>query len=202
MAAVIVVICAVHSCVIGSDSLDQTSIEARVERLLGEMNQEEKLSLLTGTGFATRAIPRLGIPPMAMADAGQGVRGGEDRTLGPATAFPSAVAMAATWDFDLLTRIGAAIGEEARNKKTGIQMMLGPAVNIQRSPLGGRDGEYFSEDPYLAGRAAVAFIRGMQETGVGSCIKHFACNNEEDDRTDVNVRVGERRFAGDLSPRL
>jgi len=192
MTAVIVVICAVHSRVMGSDNVDRASVEARVDRLLGEMNQEEKLSLLTGTGFATRAIPRLGIPPMAMADAGQGVRGGEDRTLGPATAFPSAVAMAATWDFDLLSRIGVAIGDEARNKKTGIQMMLGPAVNIQRSPLCGRDGEYFSEDPYLAGRAAVGFIQGMQGTGIGSCIKHFACNNEEDDRTDVNVRVGER----------
>ena len=167
-------------------------LEARVKDLMGRLTAEEKLSLLAGTEFTTQPIPRLGIPAMAMADAGQGVRGGSETTLGPATAFPSGVAMASTWNPSLIAEVGAAIGTEAQNKGTGVQVMLGPAVNIQRSPLGGRNGEYFSEDPFLAGRLAVGYIRGMQGTGTVACIKHFACNNEEVDRFTVNVQVSER----------
>jgi len=92
----------------------------------------------------------------------------------------------------LIGRAAAAIGEEAHNKKAGSQILLGPAVNIQRSPLGGRNAEYFSEDPFLAGQMAVGFINGMQAVGTAACIKHFACNNEEVDRREVDVRVGER----------
>ncbi len=167
-------------------------LEVRVNDLFGRLTPDEKLSLLTGTGFTTRAIPRLGVPAMAMADAGQGVRGGMDTTLGPATLFPAGVTMASTWDPELVGRIGAAIGQEALNKGTGVQVLLGPAVNIHRSPLGGRNGEYFSEDPFLAGRMAVGYIQGMQGTGCAACIKHYAANNEEVDRDNVNVRVGER----------
>lgn len=167
-------------------------LEARVKDVMSRLSLEEKLSLLSGTEFTTQPIPRLGIPAMAMADAGQGVRGGSDTTLGPATAFPSGVAMASTWNPSLIGQVGAAIGTEAQNKGTGVQVMLGPAVNIQRSPLGGRNGEYFSEDPFLAGRLAVDYIRGMQSTGTVACIKHFACNNEESDRFTVNVQVSER----------
>ncbi|MDD5201038.1 MAG: glycoside hydrolase family 3 C-terminal domain-containing protein [Terrimicrobiaceae bacterium] len=167
-------------------------LEDRVSDLFDRLKPEEKITLLTGTGFTTHPIPRLDVPAMAMADAGQGVRGGADSTHGPATAFPSGVAMAATWDAALIKRVGAAIGEEAHNKGTGVQVLLGPAVNIHRSPLGGRNGEYFSEDPYLAARLGVAYIRGMQGAGTLACIKHFACNNEEVDRRSVDVRVGER----------
>jgi len=167
-------------------------LEARLGDLLGRMTPVEKMSLLSGTDFTTTAIPRLGIPAIGMADAGQGVRGGRAGTLGPATLFPSGVAMASTWDPALVGRIAHAIGEEALNKGTGAQILLGPAVNIQRSPLGGRNGEYFGEDPYLAGRLGVGYIRGMQSTGCGACLKHFACNNEEVDRGEVNVRVDER----------
>ena len=167
-------------------------LEPRVTDLCGRLTQDEKLALLGGTGFTTQPIPRLGVPAMAMADAGQGVRGGPDATLGPATAFPSGVAMAATWDPAMVARIGQAIAEEARNKGTGVQILLGPAVNIHRSPLGGRNGEYFSEDPFLAARLATAYIRGVQGAGVAACIKHFACNNEEVDRDSVNVHVDER----------
>ena len=170
----------------------KASLEQRVDDLFGRLTPDEKLQLLTGTGFGTPALPRLGVPAMEMADAGQGVRGGASGTLGPATAFPSGVAMASTWDVDLLNRIGAAIGQEARNKGTGAWVLLGPAVNIQRSPFGGRNGEYFSEDPFLSSRLAVAYIQGMQRTGVAACIKHYACNNEEDDRDYVDVKVGER----------
>ncbi len=168
------------------------TLEQRVIDIMHRLTLEEKMDLLTGTDFTTRPVPRLGIPPVVMADAGQGVRGGPNSTLGRATAFPSAVAMASSWNPTLVHRVAAAIGEEAKNKGTGIQIMLGPAVNIHRSPLGGRNGEYFSEDPYLAARLAVAFVQGMQGTGVVACLKHFAANNEEVDRDFVNVSVGER----------
>jgi beta-glucosidase len=170
----------------------QAPLEARVDDLFGRLTQDEKLSLLTGTVFTTQPLPRLGVRAMGMADAGQGVRGGMDGTLGPATLFPAGVTMASTWDPALIGRVGQAIGEEALNKGTGAQVMLGPAVNIQRSPLGGRNGEYFSEDPYLASQLAVGYIQGMQSTGCGACLKHFACNNEEVDRGFVNVKVDER----------
>ncbi|MBV9851266.1 MAG: glycoside hydrolase family 3 C-terminal domain-containing protein [Armatimonadetes bacterium] len=170
----------------------QAPLEARVSDLFGRLTQDEKLSLLTGTDFTTTPIPRLGVPAMGMADAGQGVRGGTRGTQGPATLFPSGVTMASTWDPALVGRIGEAIGAEALNKGTGAQVLLGPAVNIHRSPLGGRNGEYFSEDPYLAARLAVGYVRGMQSTGCAACLKHYACNNEEVDRGDVNVRVDER----------
>ena len=170
----------------------QAPLETRVDDLMNRLTRDEKITLLAGTDFTTQPIPRLGIPPMAMADADQGVRGGSDSTLGPATAFPAEVTMASTWNVDLISRVGAAIGTEAQNKGTGVQVMLGPAVNIQRSPLGGRNGEYFSEDPFLAGRLGVAYIKGMQGVGTVACIKHFACNNEEADRSSVNVLVSER----------
>jgi beta-glucosidase len=167
-------------------------LEKRVEDLFGRLTPEEKLKMLGGTGFTTQSIERLGVPAMAMADAGQGVRGGQSSTQGPATAFPAGVTMASTWDTNLIGRVGRAIGIEARNKGTGAQVLLGPAVNIHRSPLGGRNGEYMSEDPYLAARLAVSYIEGMQATGVSSCIKHYACNNQEEDRNGVNAKVSER----------
>lgn len=167
-------------------------LEKRVEDLLGRMTLEEKLTMLGGTGFTTQPIARLGLPAMAMADAGQGVRGGADTTKGPATAFPAGVTMASTWDTNLITRVGRAIGVEARNKGTGVQVLLGPALNIHRTPLGGRNGEYMSEDPYLVARLAVSYIEGMQATGVSSCEKHYACNNQEEDRNGVDVKVSER----------
>lgn len=167
-------------------------LEARVADVMNRLTPDEKLLLLSGTEFTTQPIPRLGIPAMGMADAGQGVRGGMNSTLGPATAFPSGVAMASTWNPALIGQVGAAIGVEAQNKGTGVQVMLGPAVNIQRSPLGGRNAEYFSEDPFLTGRLAVGYIRGMQSTGTVACIKHFSANNQETHRFTVNVQVGER----------
>jgi beta-glucosidase len=170
----------------------KASLEQRVDDLFSRLTQDEKLSLLGGTGFTMQPIPRLGVPAMAMADAGQGVRGGQNSTLGPATAFPAGIEMASTWDTNLLWRIGQAIGVEARNKGSGVQVLLGPAVNIHRTPLGGRNAEYFSEDPFLTARLDVAYIRGIQSTGVSACLKHFDCNNQETDRRNVNVIVGER----------
>ena len=167
-------------------------LEQRVNDLFGRLTEDEKLLLLGGTGFTTQPIPRLGVPAMVTADAGQGVRGGPPGTLGPATAFPCGVEMASTWDTQLISQIGEAIGDEARNKGQGVQVELGSAINIHRSPLGGRNGEYFTEDPFLDSKMAVAFIRGLQGTGVAGCVKHYACNNQENDRGDVNVTVDER----------
>jgi len=167
-------------------------LEQRVEDLFGRLNQDEKLRMLGGTGFTTQPIPRLGVPAAAMADAGQGVRGGAKTTLGPATAFPAGVLMASTWDTNMIWQIGQAIGEEARNKGSGVQIELGPAVNIHRNPLGGRDAEYLTEDPYLAARMAVNYIQGMQSAGVAACVKHFAANSQETDRFEVNEDIGER----------
>ncbi len=171
---------------------NKAPLDQRVEDLFCRLTQDEKLALLGGTGFTTQPLPRLGVPAMSMADAGQGVRGGTDSTMGPATAFPAGVVMASSWDTNLILKIGQAIGEEARNKGSGVQILLGPAVNIHRSPLCGRNGEYFSEDPFLAARLAVAYIQGMQSNGISACIKHYACNNQETDRSDVNVQVSER----------
>ncbi len=170
----------------------QAPLETRVADLMARLTPDEKISLLSGTGFTTQPIPRLGVPALAMVDAGQGVRGGSGTTQGPATAFPSGVAMASTWNPGLVGRVAAAIGIETQNKGSGAQVLLGPAVNIQRSPLGGRNGEYFSEDPWLSARMGVAYIKAMQATGTVACIKHFAANNEEVDRDFVDVRVSER----------
>jgi beta-glucosidase len=170
----------------------QAPAEARVEDLFGRLTRDEKIDMLTGTGFTTKPIPRLGIPALAMVDAGQGVRGGQDSMLGPATAFPAGVLMASTWDTNLLWHLGRAIGEEARNKGSSAQMVLGPAVNIQRSPLGGRNGEYFCEDPFLAARLAVSYIQGMQSTGCAACVKHYVAYNQETERYTVDVDVKER----------
>lgn len=167
-------------------------LERRVDDLFGRLTEDEKLSLLGGTGFTTQPIPRLGVPPMVTADAGQGVRGGPPGTLGPATAFPSEVVMASTWDTSLVSQVGEAIGDEARNKGQGVQIELGPAINIHRTPQGGRNGEYFTEDPFLDAQMAVAWIKGLQGAGVAACVKHYACNNQENDRGEVNVVVGER----------
>lgn len=170
----------------------KAALDARVDDLFGRLTPSEKLSLLSGTGFTTQPIDRLGVPAVGMADAGQGVRGGTDGTQGPATLFPTEVVMARTWNTDLVGQVGKAIGEEVQNKGEGAQILLGPDVNIHRSPLGGRDAESFSEDPYLNARLAVGYIEGLQSTGALACIKHFACNNEERDRNTVDVRVDER----------
>ncbi|WP_251152322.1 glycoside hydrolase family 3 C-terminal domain-containing protein [Cellulosimicrobium sp. Marseille-Q4280] len=108
----------------------------------------------------------------------------------PATSFPAPVALAATWDVGLVEQVGAAIGAEAR--AAGADVLLGPSVNIKRSPLGGRNFEYYSEDPRLAGRAGAAFVRGVQSEGVGACVKHFAVNSQETDRMRVSAEVDER----------
>ena len=169
-----------------------------IEALLKEMTLEEKASLCSGRDFwNTKPIPRLGIPSISMADGPHGLRKQKKSVGGhaisdnvPATCFPTAVTLASTWDVELVGQVGKAIGEEARFNE--VDIVLGPGVNIKRSPLGGRNFEYFSEDPYLAGKLASSFITALQSTGTGACLKHFAANNQETRRLVIDALIDQK----------
>ncbi|HRX84670.1 MAG TPA: glycoside hydrolase family 3 C-terminal domain-containing protein [Phycisphaerae bacterium] len=164
---------------------DPRDPEIRIDELIATMTLEEKVSLLYGeTAMSLHAVPRVSIPALQLADGPLGIRWEQ------ATAFPAPIAMAASWDPELVRRFGAAMGQEYRNK--GRQVWLAPGMNILRVPQCGRNFEYYSEDPYLAARMAVAAITGAQGEGIIACAKHYACNNQEYDRTTVNVQVDER----------
>jgi beta-glucosidase len=173
-------------------------MNGKVQELLAKMTLEEKASLCTGGGFfATAAIKRLGIKPVWLTDGPNGLRkqvGNADH-LGlnpsyPATCFPSGSATTSSWDTDLLNEIGKALGEECLEQEVAV--LLGPAVNMKRHPLCGRNFEYLSEDPFLAGTMGTALVTGVQSTGVGSCVKHFAANNEEKKRNNKDFNIDER----------
>ncbi len=161
-------------------------IEVRVETLLAEMTLEEKVAQMGGdeTAFATPDNERLGIPGLTMADGPHGVR------IDQATCFPGELALGATWDTAIIQQVGEALGREFRGK--GRYVALGPCINIIRDPRGGRSFETFSEDPYLTGKLAVEYVKGVQSEKVIAVVKHFACNNQEDGRGDNNVIVNER----------
>jgi beta-glucosidase len=161
-------------------------VEARVADLLQRLTLDEKLDLLGGTGFTTKPIPRLDLPAMKMSDGPLGVRHGDS------TVLPAGPLLGATWDPAVLEGIGTVQGEELQSKDDGMKVILGPCINIHRTPLGGRNGESFSEDPYLTGRLAVGYVNGVQRTGAAACVKHFACNNQEQDRMWVDIHVSER----------
>ncbi len=165
-------------------------MEARIEELLGQMTLEEKAAMTAGTGaWHSTGVERLGIPPIKMTDGPKGARG-EGRAGTTSASFPVGVAMAATWDPELIRQVGAALGEEMKSKDA--QVLLGPTVNIHRHPLAGRNFECYSEDPYLSGRLAVAFVEGVQGQGVGACVKHFVCNDSEFERMTISSEVDER----------
>lgn len=158
-----------------------------VQACLTALRDDEKAALVAGTDFMfTNPIPRLQIPSLSMADGPSGVRkqsNAKDNgvaTSEPATAFPPAVTTASSWNPKNMHRMYAAIGQECR--QYGVQLLLGPAINIKRNPLCGRNFEYFSEDPLLAGEMGAAAVQGLQTQGVGACVKHFALNNSETDR--------------------
>ncbi len=172
-------------------------LDARVRDLVSKLTLEEKASLLSGDStWTTRAIPRLGIPSIWMADGPHGLRkapGPNDVGAGtavPATCFPTASALACAWDENLTRRVGEAIGREARANE--VDVVLGPGVNLQRSPLGGRNFEYLGEDPHLTGALAAAFVEGVQSQGAGACVKHFAANEQETGRMWRSSEVDER----------
>ena len=169
-------------------------IEQRVEELLKKMSLGEKVSLLSGKDiWNTVAIKRLGIPSITMTDGPHGVRSTAPeagRKMGAVTAFPTGIAMGAAWNPELVEQVGQALGEETRGMDCDI--LLGPCVNIVRDPRGGRNFETFSEDPYLTGRTAVAYINGVQSRGEGTSLKHFAANNYEIERFRASTNVDER----------
>jgi beta-glucosidase len=161
-------------------------VEQRVEAILKQLTLEEKIDLLGGTdGFFVRGVPRLNLPPLKMADGPMGVR-----NFGPATAMAAGVGLAATWNPQLAERVGTEIGRDARAK--GVHFLLGPGVNIYRSPTNGRNFEYYGEDPFLAARIAVGYIKGVQSQGVSATVKHYAANNSEFDRHNTDAVVDER----------
>ncbi len=161
-------------------------VEKRVEDLLSKMTLEEKIDYIGGTnGFYIRAMPRLGTPAIKMSDGPMGARND-----GPTTCYPAGIALAATWDRDMATKIGDALGRDCRAR--GVNILLAPAVNIYRSPLCGRNFEYMGEDPFLAGQMVAPLIQGIQSQGVLATVKHFACNNQEWDRHNISSEVDER----------
>ncbi|GAA1614835.1 glycoside hydrolase family 3 C-terminal domain-containing protein [Actinoplanes couchii] len=169
-----------------------------MKRFTRDGNLDEKAALLSGaTAWTTTPVDRLGIPSIVLTDGPHGVRLEKPdserfsfENSFPATCFPTAAALGSSWDPDLLTRIGEALGREGR--ALGVNVLLGPGVNIKRSPLCGRNFEYLSEDPYLTGRLGAALVRGVQSQGVGASVKHFAANNQETERLRVSAEVDER----------
>ena len=166
----------------------------RAKELVNRMTLEEKAILLTGNGWwATHPIERLGVPSISLTDGPHGVRKGQGAGLStsvPATCFPTASALSCSWDPDLVREVGVALGEESQ--AIDVQILLGPGINMKRSPLGGRNFEYFSEDPVLAGRLAAAYIEGVQSQGVGTSLKHYAVNSQEFERMATSSNVDER----------
>lgn len=160
------------------------NVEERVDDLLKQMTLEEKIDMIGGTGFETKAIERLGIPPLNMSDGPLGVRWDNS------TALPSGILLGATWNPDLITKLGTVLATETKAK--GRQVILAPCVNIARIPMGGRNFESYGEDPYLTSHIAVNYIKGVQKENVVATVKHFAANNQEHQRDFVNTIVDER----------
>lgn len=178
---------------------ENAPLEQRVEDALKRMTLEEKVALCHAQSkFSSAGVPRLGIPELWMSDGPHGVRmeinwndwGHSNWTNDSVTAFPALTALAATWNPEMSALYGKSLGEEARYREKDV--MLGPGVNIYRTPLNGRNFEYMGEDPYLAGEMVVPYIREMQKNGVAACVKHFALNNQEKWRGTVDVDVSDR----------
>ncbi|KAH7241241.1 beta-glucosidase [Fusarium tricinctum] len=162
-----------------------------VEALIQQLTLEEKVQLTAGVGWwHTTAIERLSIPPIRLSDGPNGVRGTHFFDSTPSSCLPCGTALGATWNTDLIYRLGQLLSDEAHAK--GAHVLLGPTVNIQRGPLGGRGFESFSEDPILSGILAGHYVRGVQKDGVSATMKHFACNDMESARMAVNIQVTER----------
>ena len=170
----------------------------KYQEIIDKLTLEEKASLCSGKDFwHTKGIERLDIPSVMLTDGPHGLRKKDETSGGsglensvPATCFPTAVTTAASWDPELLYKMGEALGEECLAER--VSVLLGPGVNMKRSPLCGRNFEYFSEDPLLAGEVAAGLINGVQSKGIGTSLKHFATNNQEMRRMSVDSVVDER----------
>ena len=170
----------------------------KYQDLISKMTLEEKASLVSGKDFwQTQNIDHLGVPSIFLADGPHGIRKqaaaadhlGLNESL-KATCFPTAATMANSWNLDLGKEMGECLSLEA--KKQNVNILLGPGINIKRNPRCGRNFEYFSEDPYLAGKMASKYIQGIQKEGISGCVKHFACNNQELRRMTVDSVLDER----------
>ncbi|HWA95740.1 MAG TPA: glycoside hydrolase family 3 C-terminal domain-containing protein [Terracidiphilus sp.] len=165
---------------------DSPEIEAQAHQMLSRLTLEQKIELIGGVdSMYTNALPSIDLPRLKMSDASVGVR-----TWGPSTAYAGGVALAATWDPAFARKLGEALGRDARAR--GVNFLLGPGVNIARSPVNGRNFEYLSEDPYLNSELVVPYIEGVQSEGVSATVKHYALNNQEYNRHNVDVEVDER----------
>jgi beta-glucosidase len=178
---------------------DSKPVEERIEDALSRMTLEEKVKMVHAQSqFSSAGVPRLGIPENWMTDGPHGIRaevqwddwGQAGWTNDSCLAFPALTCLAATWNPQLAALYGKSIGEEARYRNKNV--LLGPGVNIYRTPLNGRNFEYMGEDPFLASRMVVPYVQGVQQNGVAACVKHFALNNQEVDRHTVNVNVSDR----------
>ena len=175
------------------DSGPRAPVEKRADDLLGRMTQEEKIALIGGANFMhTRGIPRLGLPSLRMTDGPFGVRAretgeGEEKST---TVYASGLGLAASWDVDLAKQVGTSFGRDARAR--GSHILLAPGMNLYRVPICGRNFEYLGEDPLLDGRMASAFIQGVQGQGVAATMKHFAGNEQEYDRNNIDSVIDER----------
>ena len=165
-------------------------MDDRLRALLDSLSLDEKASLTGGDDmWHVPAVARVGLGRLKVSDGPIGVRGVR-HTGSRSACFPCGTALAATWDPELIEEVGRALGSEARDKAAHV--ILGPTVNLHRVPLAGRSFECYSEDPLLAARIAVAYVRGVQSTGVGCCIKHFVANDQEHERMTISAEVDER----------
>ena len=172
-----------------------------IRKLLKQMTLEEKARLCVGaeSNWATYAIPRLGIPAVTMYDGPVGVRremaesegdGFNQHNSYPATCFPSLSTVSMSWNVEAVGEMGRLLGEQAQ--ALGVNILLGPGINHKRMPLGGRNFEYFSEDPYLTGQLGVHYVNGLQSTGTACSLKHFFANNTEYNRHSIDIKIEER----------
>lgn len=172
-------------------SLSEQDIERRIRALAGKLSLEQKVRLLSGGSvWALPAEPAIGLRPIVMSDGPSGVRGQSWDDRETSASLPSATSVAATWDVELVGKLGELLASQARAKN--VDVVLGPTVNLHRSPRGGRHFEAFSEDPWLSGVLGTAYVRGVQSRGVAATAKHYVANDSETDRMTVDVHVGER----------
>ena len=199
IAALIIIMCISKPATVnGQMPLTESELNKKIGALINQMTLEEKIKMLHGnSSFTSAGVPRLGIPELVMSDGPHGVRVEHNRgwsTLqnvnDSGTYLPVGIALASTWNTNLGFEYGKVLGSEAKYR--GKNIILGPGINIMRSPLNGRNFEYQSEDPYLVSRMAVGYIKGVQSQGVSACVKHFVANNEEVDRGTVDVQMTER----------
>ena len=180
------------------ESGKERTVDAKINALISKMTVEEKVNMIHGSSsFTSGAVPRLGIPELTTSDGPHGVRVEHGRDWTPdknvydsGTYLPTGVCLASTWNTQLGFEYGKVLGSEANFR--GKDVILGPGINIIRTPLNGRNFEYQSEDPYLVSKMAVGYIKGVQNQGVSACVKHYIANNQETNRSDVNVNMSER----------